>query len=68
VNPVLEIMLFPMRDEKSFGATIKWHERGSDRSMRILGGASREQLLGVIGAVFDRRPGGTISVDANAPK
>lgn len=58
--PVLEIMLYPMRDGTHWGATIRWSEREVERSMRIMGGVSREQLLGVIGAVFDRRSDGTI--------
>jgi hypothetical protein len=59
VPPVMEIMLYPMRDGIHWGATIRWSEDG-ERSMKIMGGISREQLLGVIGAVFDRRSGGTI--------
>jgi len=58
VPPVLEIMLYPMRDGTHWGATIRWSERGTERTMRIMGGMSREQLLGVIGAVFDRRSSG----------
>lgn len=59
--PVLEIMLYPMRDGIHWGATIRWSEREVERTMRIMGGASREQLLGVIGAVFDRRSDGRIA-------
>ncbi len=62
-------MLYPMRDGIHWGATIRWSEREVERTMRIMGGASREQLLGVIGAVFDRRSGGTIADDVdNAPR
>jgi hypothetical protein len=57
----MEIMLFPMRDGVHWGATIRWSERGAEKTMRILGGATREQLLAVIGAVFDCRSGGTIA-------
>lgn len=65
MKPVLEIILFPMRDGIHWGATIRWSERGTERSMRIMGGASREQLLGVVGAVFDRRSDGTIEADVS---
>lgn len=53
--PVLDVTLYPMRDGVHWGATIRWSEHGVERTMRIMGGISREQLLGVIGAVFDRR-------------
>jgi hypothetical protein len=61
--PVLEIMLYPMRDGVHWGATIRWSERNVERTLRILGGVSRTQLLGAIGTVFDRRAGGTIEGD-----
>lgn len=63
--PVLEIMMYPMRDGIHFGATIRWSEHGEQRTMRIMGGVSREQLLSVVGAVFDRREDGKI-VDAKS--
>jgi hypothetical protein len=44
-----------MRDGVHWGATIRWSEHGVERTMRIMGGISREQLLGAIGATFDRR-------------
>jgi hypothetical protein len=68
VKPVLEIMLYPMRDGIHWGATICWSERSAQRTMRIMGGVSREQLLGVIGAVFDHRSGDTVKADADAPQ
>jgi len=68
VAPVLEITLYPMRDGTNWGATIRWSEHGAERTMRIMGGISREQLLGVIGAVFDCRSGGTIGLDADPPR
>lgn len=58
--PVLVITLYPMRDGTSWGATIRWSERDVERTLRILGGASRKELLGAIGAVFDCRSGGTV--------
>lgn len=66
--PVLEIMLYPMRDGTHWGASIRWSEDGVERSMKIMGGVSREQLLGVIGAVFDRRSGGTIEPHDVSPR
>lgn len=54
--PVLEIMLYPMRDGVHWGASIRWPEDGSERSMKTTGGISREQFLGAIGAVFDSVP------------
>lgn len=64
----MEIMLYPMRDGTHWGTTVRWSERGEERTMRIMGGISREQLLGVVGAVFDQRSGGTIGPDANPPR
>lgn len=61
--PVLEIMLYPMRDGLHWGVTVKWSEKGVERCMRIMGGRSREELLSAVGAVFDRRAGGTIEGD-----
>jgi hypothetical protein len=56
-SSVLEIMLYPMRDGVHFGATVRWAEDGSERTMRIMGGISRMELLNAIGAVFDKRVG-----------
>lgn len=66
--PVMEIMLYPMRDGVHWGTTIRWSERGEERVMKIMGGISREQLLGVVGAVFDQRSGGTIKTHADTPR
>lgn len=63
MQPVLDITLYPMRDGIHWGATIRWSERNIERSLRILGGTSRTQLLGAIGAVFDRRADGTLESD-----
>lgn len=68
MQPVLEIMLYPMRDGVSWGATIRWSERDVERMMRILGGASREHLLGVIGAVFDTRSNGIVAHVDDTPR
>jgi hypothetical protein len=60
IPPVLEIMVYPMRDETHWGATVRWSENGVERRMRIMGGRSRAELLEAVGAVFDRRSGGKI--------
>jgi hydroxylamine reductase (hybrid-cluster protein) len=57
-----------MRDGVHWGTTIRWSERGEERVMKIMGGISREQLLGVVGAVFDQRSGGTIKTHADTPR
>lgn len=58
--PVLEMLLFPMRDGVHWGVSVRWSENGVERCMRILGGKSRTELLSAVGAVFDKRSGGTI--------
>jgi hypothetical protein len=60
MSPVLEIMLYPMRDGTHWGATVKWSDGGAERCLRIMGGKSREELLGAVGAAFDRRADGRL--------
>jgi len=64
----LEVLLYPLRDGVRWGARLRWSDHLGERTMRIMGGVSREQLLTAIGAVFDRRSGGTIKPDADSSR